>query len=72
MGDRGELDVGLTEAEIGLKKKDHSFVGLALEIVMEEPEFLRAPTRSDPQDGLGTHFPKPKVIITLKRIALEK
>ena len=72
MGDRGELDVGLTEAEIGLKKKDHSFVGLALEIVMEEPEFLRAPTRSDPQDDPRSHFPDPKPVTKLKMLAFEK
>jgi len=32
----------------------------------------RAPTCSDPQDGPGSHFPNPKVVTKLKRLALEK
>ena len=42
------------------------------EIVAEGPEFPGVPTRSDPHDGPGSHFPDRKVILTLKRSALEK
>jgi len=42
------------------------------EIVAEGLEFLGPPIRSDPQDGLGSHFPNPKVVPTLKRTTLEK
>ncbi|KAJ8445039.1 hypothetical protein Cgig2_022559 [Carnegiea gigantea] len=42
------------------------------EIVAEGSEFPGAPTHSDLQDGLGSHFPDPKVVTTLKRSALEK
>jgi len=42
------------------------------EIVAEGPEFPGAPTRLNPQDGPGSHFPDPKVVSTLKRLALEK
>jgi len=55
-----------------LKQKSRSLVGLVAEIVVEGPEFLGTPARSDPQDGSGSHFPDPKVIPTLKRTVLEK
>jgi len=42
------------------------------EIVAEGSEFPGAPTRSDPQDGPGSHFPDPKAVAKLKRLALEK
>ena len=42
------------------------------EIVAEGSEFLGAPTRSDPQDGPDSHFPDPKIVTKLKRLALEK
>ncbi|KAJ8451405.1 hypothetical protein Cgig2_017796 [Carnegiea gigantea] len=42
------------------------------EIVTEGSEFPEAPTRLDPQDGLGSHFPDPKAVAKLKRLALEK
>jgi len=34
--------------------------------------FPGAPSRSDPLDGPSTHFPNPKVTLSLKRMALEK
>ncbi|KAJ8420628.1 hypothetical protein Cgig2_027118 [Carnegiea gigantea] len=36
------------------------------------PQFPGAPTRSDLQDGPGSHFPNPKGITKLKRSVLEK
>ena len=42
------------------------------EIVAEGVEFPGAPTRSDLQDGSGSHFPDPRVISKLKRSALDK
>ena len=42
------------------------------EIVAEGVEFPGAPTRSDLQDGPGSHFPDPRVISKLKRSALDK
>ncbi|KAJ8428571.1 LOW QUALITY PROTEIN: hypothetical protein Cgig2_021629 [Carnegiea gigantea] len=41
-------------------------------IVAEGSEFPRAPTCSDLQDGLGSHFPDPKVVTKGKRSAVEK
>ncbi|KAJ8441091.1 hypothetical protein Cgig2_000352 [Carnegiea gigantea] len=61
-----------TSGKSVLKRKGRSLVGLVPEIVVEGPEFPRAPARSDPQDGPGSHFPNPKVVPTLKRTALEK
>ncbi|KAJ8425845.1 hypothetical protein Cgig2_033940 [Carnegiea gigantea] len=55
-----------------LNKRGCSPVGLILEIVAEGPEFPGALIRSDPQDGLGSYFPNPKVVPTLKRMNLEK
>ncbi|KAJ8424980.1 hypothetical protein Cgig2_031929 [Carnegiea gigantea] len=42
------------------------------EIMAEGSKFPGAPTRSDPQDGPGSHFPDPKVVTKLKRSTLEK
>lgn len=42
------------------------------EIVAEGMEFPGAPTRSNPQDGPGSHFPDPRAISKLKRSALDK
>ena len=42
------------------------------EIVAEGSEFPGSLTRSDPQDGPGSHFPDPKVVTKLKSSALEK
>jgi len=47
-------------------------VGPVPEIVAEGPEFPRAPTRPEPEDGPGSHFPNPKVVPTLKRTTFEK
>ncbi|KAJ8427306.1 hypothetical protein Cgig2_032955 [Carnegiea gigantea] len=55
-----------------LKKKGWAPKGLVAQIVAEGPEFPGAPTRSDLQDGPGNHFRNPKVVPTLKRLALEK
>jgi len=55
-----------------LKRKGCLAVGLVPEIVADEPKFPGASTRSDPQDGLGSHFPDPKVVPILKRTILEK
>ncbi|KAJ8422874.1 hypothetical protein Cgig2_013747 [Carnegiea gigantea] len=55
-----------------LRRKGRSLVGLVPEIVAEGPAFPRAPTRSEPQDGLCSHFPYTKVIPTLKRTTPEK
>ncbi|KAJ8434211.1 hypothetical protein Cgig2_015700 [Carnegiea gigantea] len=55
-----------------LKRKGRSLVRLVPKIVAEGPEFPTAPTRLDPQDGLGSHLPDRKVVLTLKRTALEK
>jgi len=54
------------------KRKDRSPVGLVPEIFAEGLEFLGTLTCSNSQDGLGSHFPNPKVVPTLKRMTLEK
>ncbi|KAJ8425252.1 hypothetical protein Cgig2_015859 [Carnegiea gigantea] len=55
-----------------LKKKGSTLIESALDIVADRLVFPRAPSPSDPQDGLNTHFPNPKVTHALKRTALEK
>ena len=40
-------------------------------IVVEEAEFLGTLLCSNPQDGLTSHFPDPKVVLTFKRTSLE-
>ncbi|KAJ8429185.1 hypothetical protein Cgig2_028758 [Carnegiea gigantea] len=61
-----------TPGNLVLKRKGRSLVGPIPEIVAEGPEFPGAPTRSNPQDGSGSHFRNPKVVPTLKRTTLEK
>ncbi|KAJ8428851.1 hypothetical protein Cgig2_003399 [Carnegiea gigantea] len=41
-------------------------------VVAEGMVFPGAPERSNLQDGLSTHFSNPKVVLSLKRLALEK
>ncbi|KAJ8424806.1 hypothetical protein Cgig2_025390 [Carnegiea gigantea] len=45
---------------------------LAGEIVVEGTVFTGAPEHSNIQDGPSTHFPNPKVVASLKRMALEE
>ena len=49
--------------KLALKRKGRSLVGLVPEIVVEGQKFPGAPTHSDPQDGLSSHFPDPKVVL---------
>jgi len=46
--------------------------GAGLEVVAEETCFPGAPTCSDPRDGPSTYFPNPRVMRTLKKLALEE
>ena len=55
-----------------LKRRGRLSVGLVPEIVAKGSGFPGAPTRLDPQDGLGSHFPDPKIVPTLKRMTLKK
>ncbi|KAJ8429876.1 LOW QUALITY PROTEIN: hypothetical protein Cgig2_006776 [Carnegiea gigantea] len=55
-----------------LKKMGRALVEPIPEVVVEGPEFPGVPARSNPQDDLGSHFPNPKVVATLKRMTLEK
>ena len=42
------------------------------EVVAIDTVFPGMPTHLDPSDGLGSHFPNPKVVEILKRLALEE
>ncbi|KAJ8420465.1 hypothetical protein Cgig2_031988 [Carnegiea gigantea] len=53
-----------------LERKDRT--PQVTEVVAEGFEFPGVPTRSDPQDGPGSHFSYPKAVAKLKRSALEK
>ncbi|KAJ8434745.1 hypothetical protein Cgig2_001948 [Carnegiea gigantea] len=73
--ERASTSSSSSEASLGsgklvLKRKGRTPV--VTEIVAEGSEFPGVPTRSDPQDGPGSHFPNPKVIAKLKRSAHEK
>jgi len=63
-------EASLGSGKLVLKRKGR--MPPVTEIVVEGSEFPRAPTRSDPQDDSGSHFPDPKAVTKLKRSALEK
>ncbi|KAJ8438700.1 hypothetical protein Cgig2_011883 [Carnegiea gigantea] len=57
--------------KVVLKKRGRTSTEPVLEVVAEGLVFPGAFSRSDPLDGLGTHFLNPKVVSSLKRTALE-
>ncbi|KAJ8419891.1 hypothetical protein Cgig2_017701 [Carnegiea gigantea] len=73
--ERASTSSSFSEALLGpgksvLKRKGPT--PAVIQIVAEGSEFPRAPTRSDSQNGPGSHFPDPKVVTKLKRSAVEK
>ncbi|KAJ8436697.1 hypothetical protein Cgig2_027218 [Carnegiea gigantea] len=68
--DSSSSEVPLGPGKLVLKRKHRT--PEVTEIVAEGSEFHRAPTRSDPQDGSGSHFLDPKIVTKLNRSALEK
>ena len=55
-----------------LKKRGRTLTRTVPKVMAKGLVFPDTPFRSNLQDGPGTHFPNPKVVPSLKRMALEK